>query len=142
MRRPGWGTHRYFTMSLDIGNMPCNPQHRRGGKGNTLVREVDALGGLMGLAADATYRSRMLNKGQKPGGARFAGADRPQPLYHAYMKQALELTPALPSIRPKWVELVIRQGRVEGVRTQLHAEYGANVRCAGHRHQPGGAGSL
>ena len=45
--------------------------------------------------------------------------------YHAYMKQALELTPGLAIHQAEVVELVIRQGRVEGVRTQLHAEYGA-----------------
>lgn len=114
-----------FTMSLDgIGNMPCNPSIGGAAKG-TLVREVDALGGLMGLAADATYlQSRMLNKGKGPAvhGLRVQ-TDRSR--YHAYMKQALELTPGLAIHQAEVVELVIRQGRVEGVRTQLHAEYGA-----------------
>ena len=114
-----------FTMSLDgIGNMPCNPSIGGAAKG-TLVREVDALGGLMGLAADATYlQSRMLNKGKGPAvHALRVQTDRSR--HHAYMKQALELTPGLAIHQAEVVELVIRQGRVEGVRTQLHAEYGA-----------------
>lgn len=114
-----------FTMSLDgIGNMPCNPSIGGAAKG-TLVREVDALGGLMGLAADATYlQSRMLNKGKGPAvHALRVQTDRSR--YHAYMKQAMELTPGLAIHQAEVVELVIRQGRVEGVRTQLHAEYGA-----------------
>ena len=114
-----------FTMSLDgIGNMPCNPSIGGAAKG-TLVREVDALGGLLGLAAAATYlQSRMLNKGKGPAvHALRVQTDRSR--YHAYMKQALELTPGLAIHQAEVVELVIRQGRVEGVRTQLHAEYGA-----------------
>ena len=126
MRRPRLGARTaIFTMSLDgIGNMPCNPSIGGAAKG-TLVREVDALGGLMGLAADATYlQSRMLNKGKGPAvHALRVQTDRSR--YHAYMKQALELTPGLAIHQAEVVELVIRQGRVEGVRTQLHAEYGA-----------------
>ena len=114
-----------FTMSLDgIGNMPCNPSIGGAAKG-TLVREVDALGGLMGLAADATYlQSRMLNKGKGPAvHALRVQTDRSR--YHAYMKQALERTPGLCIHQAEVVELVLHEGRVAGVRTQLHAEYGA-----------------
>ena len=84
-----------FTMSLDaIGNMPCNPSIGGTAKG-TLVRELDALGGVMGLAADATYlQSRMLNKGKGPAvHALRVQTDRKR--YHEYMKHALELTPGL-----------------------------------------------
>ena len=86
-----------FTMSLDaIGNMPCNPSIGGTAKG-TLVREVDALGGVMGLAADATYlQSRMLNKGKGPAvHALRVQTDRRR--YNEYMKHALEQTP-LPSL--------------------------------------------
>ena len=84
-----------FTMSLDaIGNMPCNPSIGGTAKG-TLVRELDALGGVMGLAADATYlQSRMLNKGKGPAvHALRVQTDRKR--YHMWMKHALEKTPNL-----------------------------------------------
>ena len=109
-----------FTMSLDaIGNMPCNPSIGGTAKG-TLVREVDALGGVMGLAADATYlQSRMLNKGKGPAvHALRVQTDRRR--YNEYMKHALEQTPGL-AIHQAEVE----NGHVKGVVTQLHGEYTA-----------------
>ena len=90
-----------FTMSLDaVGNMPCNPSIGGTAKG-TLVREVDALGGLMGLAADATYlQSRMLNRGKGPAvHALRVQTDRKR--YHMYMKHALSRPQAWPSTRPR-----------------------------------------
>lgn len=84
-----------FTMNLDaIGNMPCNPSIGGTAKGH-LVREIDALGGEMGKAADATFlQSRMLNRGKGPAVHSLrAQIDRRQ--YGAYMKNVLETTDGL-----------------------------------------------
>ena len=114
-----------FTMSLDaIGNMPCNPSIGGTAKG-TLVRELDALGGVMGLAADATYlQSRMLNKGKGPAvHALRVQTDRKR--YHEYMKHALELTPGLAIHQAEVVGIEVENGRVKGIVTQLNGEYTA-----------------
>ena len=80
-----------FTINLDwVGNMPCNPSIGGTAKGH-LVRELDALGGEMGKAADAnTLQSRMLNRGKGPAVHSLrAQIDRRR--YSDYMKHALEL---------------------------------------------------
>ena len=84
-----------FTINLDwIGNMPCNPSIGGTAKGH-LVREIDALGGEMGKAADAnTLQSRMLNRGKGPAVHSLrAQIDRRE--YSAYMKHCMELQPNL-----------------------------------------------
>ncbi len=116
-----------FTINLDwVGNMPCNPCIGGTAKGH-LVREIDALGGEMGRAADATLlQSRMLNRGKGPAVHSLrAQIDRRD--YSAYMKQALETTPGLH----------IRQGEIVALRreeddryvltTRLEAEYRAKT---------------
>ena len=80
-----------FTITLDwVGNMPCNPSIGGTAKGH-LVREIDALGGEMGKAADAnTLQSRMLNKGKGPAVYSLrAQIDRRR--YSEYMKHTVEL---------------------------------------------------
>ncbi len=114
-----------FTMSLDaIGNMPCNPSIGGTAKG-TLVRELDALGGVMGIAADATYlQSRMLNKGKGPAvHALRVQTDRKR--YHMYMKHALEMTPGLAIHQAEVAAVEVENGCVKGIVTNLHGEYGA-----------------
>ena len=106
-----------FTLSLDfIGNMPCNPSIGGTAKGH-LVREVDALGGLMGLAADATYlQSRMLNRGKGAAVQSLRGQEDKN-LYHRLMKQTLENTPNLSIIQGEASEILVENGAVKGVRT-------------------------
>ena len=126
-----------FTMSLDaIGNMPCNPSIGGTAKG-TLVRELDALGGVMGLAADATYlQSRMLNKGKGPAvHALRVQTDRKR--YHEYMKHALELTPGLAIHQAEVVGIEVENGHVKGVVTQLNGGVQRKVCGYCHGHQPG-----
>ena len=84
-----------FTINMDaVGNCPCNPSIGGTAKGH-LVREVDALGGEMGRAADAcTLQSRMLNRGKGPAVHSLrAQIDRRR--YSAYMKHRLELQDGL-----------------------------------------------
>ena len=112
-----------FTISLDfIGNMPCNPSIGGTAKGH-LVRELDALGGVMGLAADATYlQSRMLNRGKGPAVHSLrVQTDRKQ--YHMSRKKALEDTPNLDIKQAEIAGLDIQNGHVCGVYTSLNGYY-------------------
>ena len=116
-----------FTINLDaVGNMPCNPAIGGTGKGH-LVRELDALGGEMGAAADhACIQYRMLNRGKGPAVHSLrAQADRVK--YRQYMKHVLELQENLELKQAQIVEILTTDGAVTGVRTQLGAEYGAKA---------------
>lgn len=119
-----------FTMSLDaIGNMPCNPSIGGTAKGH-LVREIDALGGEMGKAADATFlQSRMLNRGKGPAVHSLrVQSDRDE--YHKEMKHRLELQDGLDIIQAEICdirtdendaikELVTKLGAVYEVKTAI-----------------------
>ena len=116
-----------FTINLDaVGNMPCNPAIGGTGKGH-LVRELDALGGEMGAAADhACIKYRMLNRGKGPAVHSLrAQADRVK--YRQYMKHTLELQENLELKQAQIVEILTADGAVTGVRTQLGAQYGAKA---------------
>ena len=112
-----------FTINLDaVGNMPCNPAIGGTGKGH-LVRELDALGGEMGYAADhACIQYRMLNRGKGPAVHSLrAQADRRR--YQEYMKHTLELQENLSLKQAQIVGIRTENGAVSAVVTQLGAVY-------------------
>ncbi len=116
-----------FTINLDaVGNMPCNPAIGGTGKGH-LVRELDALGGEMGIAADkACIQYRMLNKGKGPAVHSLrAQADRRK--YQQVMKHTLELQENLELKQAQICKIRTENGHVTGVETQLGAIYEAKA---------------
>ena len=120
-------TTAVFTINLDwIGNMPCNPSIGGTAKGH-LVREIDALGGEMGKAADATFlQSRMLNRGKGPAVHSLrAQVDRRE--YSAYMKNKLETTPHLDVRQGEVVDITrLEDGRFL-LTTRLEQQYTARA---------------
>lgn len=122
-----------FTINMDTcGNMPCNPAIGGTGKGH-LVRELDALGGEMGLAADKScIQYRMLNLGKGPAVHSLrAQADRRK--YQSVMKHTLELQENLRIKQAEIVEIGTEDGKVAFVRTHTGAAYSckAAVICTG-----------
>ena len=112
-----------FTVNLDsVGNMPCNPAIGGTGKGH-LVRELDALGGEMGRAADrACIQYRMLNRGKGPAVHSLrAQADRRR--YQEVMKETLERQEDLRLKQAEVVDIGIEDGRVVSVTTHTGARY-------------------
>lgn len=114
-----------LTLNLDsVGLMPCNPAIGGTGKGH-LVRELDALGGEMGLAADDTLiQIRMLNTGKGPA-VHSLRAQMDKRRYHERMKRALERQERLTLLQDEAEALLTEGGRIAGVRT---AE-GFTLRC-------------
>lgn len=123
-----------FTISLDqIGNMPCNPSIGGSAKGH-LVREIDALGGVMGEAGDACcIQMRMLNL-SKGVSVHSPRAQEDRSAYHIYMKQKCEDTKNLYVIQNEVVDIMFdEQNAVTGIRTRHGGVFSckAVVICSG-----------
>lgn len=114
-----------FALNLDtVANMPCNPSIGGTAKGH-LVREIDALGGEMGKAADKTFlQSRMLNRGKGPA-VYSLRVQSDRRAYQAVMKHTIELTENLDLKQAEIVHIEIKDGKVLGVVTAVGAYYPA-----------------
>ncbi len=114
-----------LTLNLDsIGFMPCNPSIGGTAKGH-LVREIDALGGEMGLVADKTaLQIRMLNVG-KGAAVQSLRAQSDKNAYHTEMKKVLESTPNLKILQAEATEILVEDGKVCGVATH----HGGIIQC-------------
>ncbi|UPW83319.1 tRNA uridine-5-carboxymethylaminomethyl(34) synthesis enzyme MnmG [Lysinibacillus sp. Ag94] len=116
-----------LTINVDmIAFMPCNPSIGGPAKG-IVVREIDALGGVMGKVIDKTHiQMRMLNTGKGPA-VRALRAQADKVLYQQEMKRVLEETENLTIHQGMVEELIIENGEVKGVITQIGAIYRAKT---------------
>ncbi|HHF97989.1 MAG TPA: tRNA uridine-5-carboxymethylaminomethyl(34) synthesis enzyme MnmG [Candidatus Aerophobetes bacterium] len=116
-----------ITMNLDtIGLMSCNPAVGGVGKGQ-LVKEIDALGGQMAKATDATaIQYRILNTKKGPA-VRSTRAQVDRQSYRIYMKKVLENEPNLDLKQARVDEILVERGKVKGVKTNLDEIY--RCRC-------------
>ncbi len=114
-----------LTLNLDsIAFLPCNPSIGGTAKGH-LVREIDALGGEMGIVADDTaLQIRMLNVG-KGAAVQSLRAQSDKNAYHREMKRVLENTENLRIIQAEATEILTENGKCTGVKTQ----YGGIITC-------------
>lgn len=114
-----------ITLNLDsIGFMPCNPSIGGTAKGQ-LVREIDALGGEMGVCADkACMQIRMLNRG-KGAAVQSLRSQEDKNVYHTVMKETLENTPNLRILQGEVTKILTENGKVSGVETS----FGGKIDC-------------
>ena len=114
-----------LTLNLDsIAFLPCNPSIGGTAKGH-LVREIDALGGEMGINADKTaLQIRMLNVG-KGAAVQSLRAQSDKNAYHREMKRVLEHTENLRIIQAEASEILVENGKCAGVKTT----YGGVISC-------------
>ena len=116
-----------LTINLDnIAFMPCNPSVGGPAKG-IVVREVDALGGQMAKVIDGTHiQMRMLNTGKGPA-VRALRAQADKVLYQQEMKRVLEDEPNLDILQGMVDEMIVEDGEVKGVRTNIGTIYEARA---------------
>ena len=122
-----------FTVSVEsIALMPCNPNIGGSSKGH-LVREIDALGGQMGINIDKTFiQSKMLNVSKGPAVHSLrAQADKSE--YSRHMRQTLENTDCLTIRQAEVTELIVEDGTIKGVKTFSGASYHSKavILCTG-----------
>ncbi|HSQ08429.1 MAG TPA: FAD-dependent oxidoreductase, partial [Chromatiaceae bacterium] len=109
-----------------LGQMSCNPAIGGIGKGH-LVREIDALGGLMARAADAAgIQWRVLNASKGPA-VRATRAQADRQLYKGFVRRALEQQPGLDLFQQGVDDLILEGGRIAGVVTQLGLRFHARA---------------
>ncbi len=122
-----------FTVSMDsVALMPCNPNIGGTSKGH-LVREIDALGGQMGINIDKTFlQSKMLNKSKGPA-VHSLRAQADKAMYSLEMRSTLQKTDHLTLRQAEIIEILVEDGHITGVKTYSGAIYHckAVVLCTG-----------
>ncbi|MDD5291834.1 MAG: FAD-dependent oxidoreductase, partial [Candidatus Omnitrophica bacterium] len=111
------------SMNLDtIGQMSCNPAIGGLGKGQ-LVKEIDALGGFMGIAADkCAIQFRRLNVSKGPA-VRSSRSQQDMQKYRLFAKQTLEFQENLSLYQAEAADIIVKGGAVKGIRTSLGEEF-------------------
>ncbi|MBQ7250293.1 MAG: tRNA uridine-5-carboxymethylaminomethyl(34) synthesis enzyme MnmG [Bacilli bacterium] len=126
-------TASLITLSIDkIANMPCNP-HIGGSAKGVVVREVDALGGIMGIASDAhPLQIKMLNTGKGPG-VQCLRSQQDKNLYPAKILSLLRENPNIDILEDEVLSLVGEGGHIDGVQTKKNGflQSKAVILCAG-----------
>jgi tRNA uridine 5-carboxymethylaminomethyl modification enzyme len=112
-----------FTMSLEnIGQMSCNPSIGGPAKGH-LVREIDALGGVQGLAADNTMiHVRFLNTSKGPA-VRALRSQNDRHLFRKFMRNLLEKTPNIYIKQEEVEDIIVENNKIKGIKTRIGLYY-------------------
>lgn len=116
-----------FSMSLDVvANLPCNPSIGGSSKGH-LVREIDALGGQMGISADKNaVQIKMLNTSKGPA-VHSLRAQIDKKSYMTYMKQVLENQENLYLKQAEVSEILVENEKVIGIKTRINEKYHSKI---------------